>query len=93
MRIRIAKPSDSKSIAKIHFASHDKLAKGFFSQVSLSFLVQYYKILLDEPNSVVVCAEDTDGTICGFASGTLNAEKQFSNLGRYKMRMVLSLMP
>jgi hypothetical protein len=49
MRIRIAKLSDSKEIAEIHFASRDKLAKGFFSQVSKLFLLQYYKVVLNDP--------------------------------------------
>ncbi len=93
MRIRVAKPSDSKAIAALHFASRGKLAKGFFTQVSKLFLVYYYKALLDDPNSVVVCAEESDGVICGFASGTLDAAKQFSNMSRYKIRFALALLP
>lgn len=93
MRIRVAKPSDSKAIASIHFASRDKLARGFFSQVSKLFLVHYYKVVLDDPNSVVVCAEDKDGTICGFASATLDAERQFANMRKHKVRLGLALLP
>lgn len=93
MRIRVAKPSDSKAIAAIHFASRDKLTKGFFSQVSKLFLIHYYKVVLDDPNSVVVCAEDKDETICGFASATLNAEMQFANLRKHKVRLGLALLP
>lgn len=93
MRIRVAKTSDCKAIAALHFASREKLAKGFFSQVSKFFLEHYYKVVLDDPNSVVVCAEESDGVICGFASGTLDAAKQFSNLGRHKIRFVLALLP
>jgi hypothetical protein len=93
VRIRVAKPSDSKAIAALHFASRGKLAKGFFTQVSKLFLVYYYKALLDDPNSVVVCAEESDGVICGFASGTLDAAKQFSNMSRYKIRFALALLP
>jgi len=93
LRIRLAKPSDSSAIAELHYLSRDKLSKGFFSKVSKFFLVQYYKILLDDPNSVVVCAEEFDGVIYGFASGTLDAEKQFSNMGKHKMRFFLALLP
>lgn len=93
MRIRIAKPSDSNAIAEIHYASREKLAKGFFSQVTKSFLINYYKVLLNDPNSVVVCAEAKNGVICGFASGTLDAEKQFENLGRHKFRLAIALLP
>lgn len=93
MRIRLAKPSDSKAIAEIHYLSRDKLTKGFFSQVTRSFLVHYYKVVLDDPNSVVVCVEENDGTICGFASATLNAEKQFANLGKHKFRLAFALVP
>ena len=31
---------------------------------------QYYSIILDNPYSVVVCVEDENRKICGFASGT-----------------------
>jgi hypothetical protein len=93
VRIRLAKPSDCKAIAALHFASREKLAKGFFSQVSKIFLVHYYKVALDDPNSVVVCAEESDGVICGFASGTLDAAKHFSNMGRHKIRFALALLP
>jgi len=93
MRLRIAKPSDSTSIAEIHYLSRDKLSKGFFSQVSKYFLYQYYNIVLNDPNAVVVCAEDSDGQIAGFASGTLDSEKQFSNLRKYKFRLAISLIP
>lgn len=93
MRIRIAKPSDSTSIAEIHYQSREKLSGGFFSRVSKYFLYRYYKIILDDPNSVIVCAEDSSGRISGFASGTLDAEKQFSNLRKYKFRLALALIP
>jgi hypothetical protein len=93
MRIRVAKPSDSKDIAEIHFASRDKFTKGFFSQVSKLFLVHYYKVVLNDPNSVVVCAEDDVGKICGFASATLNAEQQFANMRKHKIRLGLALLP
>jgi hypothetical protein len=93
MRIRIAKPSDSSSIAEIHYLSRDKLTGGFFSRVSKYFLYHYYKIILDDPNSLIICAEDLDGRISGFASGTLDAEKQFSNLRKHKLRLAIALIP
>jgi hypothetical protein len=93
MRIRVAKPSDSKAIAEIHYLSRDKKSRGFFSEVSKCFLVQYYKSILNDPNSVIVCAEESDGKICGFASASLNAERQFANLRKHKIRLALALMP
>ncbi|QWD48036.1 hypothetical protein C2742_01680 [Polynucleobacter paneuropaeus] len=93
MRLRIAKPSDSASIAEIHYLSRDKLTKGFFSHVSKYFLYQYYNIVLNDPNTVVVCAEDSDGEIAGFASGTLDSEKQYANLRKYKFRLAIALIP
>jgi hypothetical protein len=93
MRLRIAKPSDSRAIAGIHFASRDKFGLGFFAQVSKLFLVHYYRVVLDDPNSVVVCAEEDDGTICGFASATLDANMQFANIRKHKVRLGLALLP
>lgn len=93
MRLRLAKPSDSNSIAQIHYNSREELTNGFFASVSKLFLIHYYKIVLNDPNSVVVCAEDNEGMICGFASSTLDAQNQFQNIGKHKLRLALALLP
>jgi hypothetical protein len=91
--LRLAKPSDRKELAELHFLSKSPSGPGFFSKVSRSFLRYYYKVVLGDPYSVVMCAESRDGRIRGFASGTLDAEKHFARLGRHRFIFALLLLP
>lgn len=91
IKFRIAKPSDAKHIAYVHLHIRDKYDKGFFAQVNYSFLKRYYQIMLNDPNEVVVCAEDETGKIVGFSSGSLNAEKQFKTMRDHKFSFVWPL--
>lgn len=90
LKYRIAKVSDAKQIAKIHYSVRDKHPLGIFSQMNLSFLIQYYKIILDDPYEIVICAENSDREIVGFSSGTLDAAYQMRTLRKYKFRLALS---
>jgi hypothetical protein len=91
--MRLAKPSDAASIAQIHYGSSKQLSTGFFSIAGKFFLKQYYSIILDNPYSVVVCVEDENRRICGFASGTLDASAHFANLKNNRIRLGLALLP
>ena len=46
---RLAKPSDAKQIAYVHYHIRDKYDQGFFAQVNYAFLKQYYKVVLIDP--------------------------------------------
>lgn len=91
IKFRLAKPSDAKHIAYVHLHIRDKYDKGFFAQVNYSFLKQYYKVMLNDPNEVVVCAEDETGKIVGFSSGSLDAEKQFKAMRDHKFLFIWPL--
>lgn len=92
IRFRLAKPSDAKQIAYVHFHIRDKYDRGFFAQVNYSFLKRYYIVMLNDPNEIVVCAEDKEsGKILGFSSGSLNASKQMETLRKNKFCFVLPL--
>lgn len=90
IRFRLAKPSDAKQIANVHFHVRDKYGEGFFAQVNKSFLVQYYKVILNDPYQIVVCA-DLDGQILGFSSGTMDAAIEFSNVRKNKWKFAIPL--
>ena len=92
IRFRLAKPSDATQIAFVHYHIRDKYDQGFFAQVNLAFLKQYYKIMLNDPNEVFVCAENEEGKILGFNSGSLDAAKQFNSMRKNKWRFVLPLL-
>ena len=92
IRFRLAKPSDAKQIANVHLHIRDKYDKGFFAQVNYAFLVQYYKVVLNDPCEVVVCAENEEGRVVGFSSGSLDAERKMKNLRKHKLSFVLPLL-
>jgi len=90
IKFRLAKPCDSKQIANVHFHVRDKYGEGFFAHVNKSFLSQYYKVILNDPCQIVVCAE-LDGKILGFSSGSMDVEKEFQHIRKNKWKFVWSL--
>ena len=92
IKFRLAKPSDAKQIAYVHYHIRDKYDQGFFAQVNYSFLKQYYKVMLNDPNEVFVCAENDEGKILGFNSGSLDATKQFDSMRKHKWSFIWPLM-
>ena len=87
---RLAKPTDAKQIANVHFHVRDKYGEGFFAKVNKLFLVQYYKVILNDPYQVVVCAEQ-DGKVLGFSSGSMDVTKEFAHLRKNKWRFLWPL--
>lgn len=92
IKYRLAKPSDAKQIAYVHYHIRDKYDQGFFAQVNYSFLKQYYKVVLNDPCEVVVCAEDENQRIVGFSSGSLDSKRQFKMMRKKKLCFVLPLL-
>lgn len=90
IRFRLAKPSDAKQIANVHYHVRDKYGEGFFAHVNKSFLHQYYKVVLNDPYQIVVCAE-LDGQILGFSSGSMDVKEEFKNFRKNKWKFVWPL--
>lgn len=90
IRFRIAKPSDAKQIADCHWHVRDRYSQGIFLNLGERFLRCYYKIILDDPYEIVVCAENSDGKILGFCSATLDGVKQAQNLKKHKIKLGLA---
>lgn len=87
---RIAKISDAKDIAKIHYSVRHKHPLGIFSQVGLSFLTKYYRIILNDPYEIIICAENENKELVGFNSGTLDAAHQMETLRKHKISLGLA---
>lgn len=90
MKYRIAKLSDYKSIVGLHYSIRETYSVGIFSKLGKPFLAKYYKIILNDPNSVVICAEDDKGIIQGFCSATLDVKAQLYNLRKHKVSLGLA---
>ena len=89
IKFRLAKPSDARQIANCHWHVRDRYSQGIFLSLGESFLRIYYKIILDDPWEVVVCAEK-NGRIVGFSSATLDGRAQADNLRKHKIRLGLA---
>lgn len=89
IRFRLAKPSDAKQIADCHWHVRDRYTQGIFLSLGKRFLRTYYRIILDDPYEVVVCAEK-DGMVIGFSSATLDAASQTETLKNHKFSLGLS---
>ncbi len=90
IRFRLAKPGDAKQIASCHWHVRDRYKTGIFLSLGESFLREYYKIILNDPNEVFICAENEEGKIIGFNNATLDVEKQTANLKNHKIRLGLA---
>lgn len=88
IKYRLAKYSDAKALANVHWKVRDRYSQGIFLSLGKQFLVTYYKIILNDPNEVIVCAEKEGGKIVGFSSGTLNSEAQAKNLRKHKIKLL-----
>lgn len=62
-------------------------------QLGSLFFQEYYRVILNEKWTVVVCAVREDGTILGFHSGTLKAEEYSRALRRRRIRLGVASLP
>ena len=90
---RIAKPADAKQIADVQFSVRDKHPLGIFSRMDRCFLAQYYKIILNDPYEVVICAENSNKEIVGFNSATLDAAHQMKTLRKHIISLGFAAIP
>jgi len=90
IKYRLAKLVDCRSIVDIHYSIRKTYSVGIFAQMGKPFLKQYYRIILNDPYSVVVCAEDENGVIQGFCSATLDIEAQMAKIKLHKIRLGLA---
>ena len=87
IQFRLAKPSDAKAIATLHYKVRDTYSVGYFAQMGLPFLKAYYNVVLNDPYEVVVCAEE-DGKLCGFCSASLDINKQMERMNKKKFSLL-----
>ena len=86
MIFRIAKKSDCTILAKIHFECAKNQIDGFMHRLGIPFLIQYYKIFVEEKHSLIILAED-NGRVLGFHSGTLLAEEHQAAVAGNKLKL------
>lgn len=90
MKYRIGKVADANKIAQIQKKIKDVNSLGIFCHMGRNFLTQYYRILIEDPYTIFVCAEDDNDEICGYCFNVLDAEKQNTNMSKHKYRLAFS---
>ena len=93
MKLRIAKPRDAAGLAEVYWCTASKLPESFLPTLGRVFLARYHRILIAEPNSIVLCLQDLNGRVVGFASGTSAMEEHMAALSRNRVALVLSAIP
>ncbi len=87
IRYRLAKPSDAKEIADLQWHVRDRYDKGISLALGKRFLTAYYKVVLNDPWEVVVCAVNDNDEMLGFASTSMDAKKRFSNIRKHRIAL------
>ena len=93
LNARYAVLDDAHDLAVLHMRAANQQVRAFLPSLGVRFLVRYYKILLQESGTVILCATRPDGRLVGFVSGTLHAEEHFANLRTKKLQILLSMSP
>lgn len=93
MQYRLANLSDIENLATIHFNSDNKQIGGLVHKLGHNFLRTYYKFYLEEKNSLILIAEDENGFVHGFISGTLAVEEYLNALRSNRIKLAFSSLP
>lgn len=90
MIYRIAKAKDAKRIAEIQKKIKEVNSLGIFCMMNKQFLKNYYRILIEDPSTIFLCAEDNDGKVVGYAFNSLDVKKENENMRKNKVKLILS---
>lgn len=93
LRVRCASWRDAHCLAVLHIKAGANQVGAFLPKLGLRFLTRYYRLLLTEQNTLVLCAVDAGGEIIGFVSGTLRTEDHFVNLYRKRLGLLMAVNP
>jgi hypothetical protein len=93
VRFRLANCSDAKALARLHYACSMEQPDGFMYKLGKRFLTQYYRILLRNRMSLVVCADAGTAGIVGLVSASVESQEEYKALQRGRLRLLLSALP
>lgn len=92
IRYRLAKPSDAKEIANVHWHVRDRYNEGIALALGKKYIEAYYRIVLNDPWEVVVCAVNLEDRIVGFTSTSMDAKKRFNNIRNHRIKLAFAAM-
>ena len=62
-------------------------------RLGLRFLVEYYRVILSNKTSIVLCADAAGDGIVGLVSVTLRPEKELEAMRKRRLRFLLAVLP
>jgi ribosomal protein S18 acetylase RimI-like enzyme len=87
LHFRLATLSDARQLAQVHY----RCAKGqpgrFLGDLGCAFLHQFYRVILKETHSVVICAVNEENRVLGFLVHTLDAQKNRQAMRNARLRL------
>ena len=89
MVYRLAKQADARCLADIHHRIKDVNDNGIFVLMGRCFLRQYYRLVLSDPCTVCICAED-NGRIVGYTFAVLDSERHRNYIMKHQLILALS---
>lgn len=92
-KVRFASLQDAGILAETHWQSTGHQPGSFMGRLGKRFLHEYWRLILHEKHSVILCAEDVDGQFLGFVSGTTDSEERQQTLRRNKLRLGVAALP
>lgn len=91
MIIRLAKWEDIQQVAKIHI---QEINRGFLTLLGEKFLKLLYGAMVSSAGSFLIVAQSDDGRVIGFASGSRDVRKLYSDfLKKYFLLILCAMLP
>ena len=89
MVYRLAKQADARCLADIHHRIKDVNDNGIFVLMGRCFLRQYYRLVLSDPCTVCVCAED-EGRVVGYMFAVLDCHRHRCYMMKNRARLAIA---
>ncbi len=93
VRFRIATLADAEALASLHHLCSREQPDGFLHLLGRPFLAAYYRILLRNPSTLVVCADSGEDGLVGLVSACLEVGEELEALRRGRYRLLLAALP
>ena len=93
LTVRLAKLTDATQLAEIHLECLADLPGGVLKTFGKRFRYVYYRLMLNEPHSLVLCLEDPYGRIFGLAAGSLDTTEHLATLRGHRIRLLRAALP
>lgn len=93
VEIRHARPQDAKQLARLHYVCSTVQPGAFMHLLGQRFFVKYYKILLRDQTTVILCADAGNDGVVGLASAAVDSKKQLEAIHRGRFGLFLAVIP